>query len=110
MFRAFSAGLCDLERRLEKAAAAAARSQYQHEVYEEAQAASKKKIDLLVEREGREGHRLEVVAKRKKQEASIKSLHKSISVDERREKAGSGPLLVNRKVCHLSAVPDWSRY
>ena len=61
-FLAFFAGLCDLERRLEKAAAAAARSQYQHEVYEEAQAASKKTIDQLVEREGREDHRLEAGA------------------------------------------------
>ena len=33
-----------------------------NEVYEEAQAASKKKIDQLVEREGREDHRLEAGA------------------------------------------------
>ena len=72
--------------RQRKAAQNAAKSVYKTEVYAEAQAAHKQKIDLLVEREKREEHRVKVIAERKKREAAMRSLQKSMAVDERREK------------------------
>ena len=76
----------DEARRQLRAAQNAAKSVYQTEVYSEAQTAQKQKIDLLIEREKREEHRVKVIAERKKREAAMKSLQKSMSVDERREK------------------------
>ena len=52
----------DEERRERKAAENAAKSAYKTEVYSEAQTAQKQKIDLLVEREKREEHRVKVTA------------------------------------------------
>jgi len=73
-------------RRLRTAEENAARSAHKSDVYSEAQAAHGQKIEGLLQRAQSEEHRVRLMVERRKEDAATRSLHKGLSLDERREK------------------------
>ena len=74
------------QERMHKAAQSANKALYQQQVYAEAQAIREEKIEAILMKEQREEERVRRIQERKLHEAAEKSLKKSMSVEERREK------------------------